>query len=104
MLAGAGVNVGVAVRVCTTVLVTVEPGAGADGVDGVEEVQATSVNGEPATRFVLARAQGKDEFRREVTAFRRGPRVVFFLVTYAASDAPARDAGRASVGSVTWAK
>src|SRR5262249_53294286 len=41
-----------------------------------------TVNGATATRFAMARGAGKDEYRREVTAFRRGPRVYFFVVTF----------------------
>jgi hypothetical protein len=66
--------------------------------------QPLTVNGAEATRFVQSRTQGKEEYRREVTAFRRGDRVYLFLVNFLASDAASRDAVRAAVGSVTWTK
>jgi predicted Zn-dependent protease len=63
-----------------------------------------TVNGVSATRCLLTRVQGKEEIHREVTAFRRGERVYFFLVVFAASDASSRDAVRVAVESVTWTK
>jgi predicted Zn-dependent protease len=66
--------------------------------------QPLSVNGAEATRFVQSRTQGKEEYRREVTAFRRGDRVYLFLVIFPASDAASRDAVRTAVASVTWTK
>jgi hypothetical protein len=63
-----------------------------------------TVNGVPATRYLLTHTQGKDEIRREVTAFRRGGRAYFFLVTFAAADAPVRDAVRTTIDSITWTK
>jgi hypothetical protein len=66
--------------------------------------QPLTVNGAEATRFVQSRTQGKEEYRREVTAFRRGDRVYLFLVIFPASDVASRDAVRTSVASVTWTK
>jgi hypothetical protein len=66
--------------------------------------EAVTVNGVDATRLVLTRQKGKTEMRREATAFRRGGRVYFFIVTFAAGDAAARDAARQSVQSVDWTK
>jgi hypothetical protein len=66
--------------------------------------QAVTVNGAAATRVVLTHSQGKDETRREVTAFRRGGRLYLFLVTFAASDPASRDAVRTSIDSITWTK
>ena len=66
--------------------------------------QPLTVNGTEATRFVQTRTQGKEEYRREVTAFRRGDRVYLFLVNFPASDAASRDAVRTAVASVTWTK
>jgi hypothetical protein len=63
-----------------------------------------TVNGVDATRYLLTRRQGKDEIRREVTAFRRGDRVYFFLVTFATTDETVRAAVRASLESITWTK
>ncbi|HEX3152777.1 MAG TPA: hypothetical protein VHR66_32190 [Gemmataceae bacterium] len=65
---------------------------------------ALVVNGESAARWSLTRMQGKDEVRREVTAFRRGDRVYFFIAAFAASDAASRDSARGAVASVTWSK
>lgn len=63
-----------------------------------------TVNGVPATRYLLTRTQGKEEIRREVTTFRRGGRWYFVLVTFAAADAPVRDAVRTTIDSITWTK
>jgi hypothetical protein len=64
--------------------------------------QAVTVNGVAAMHYSLTRRQGKDEMLREVTAFRRGGRVYFFLATFAASDESARATVRSSVESVAW--
>jgi len=66
--------------------------------------QPLTVNGAEATRLVQSRTQGKEEYRREVTAFRRGERVYLFLVNFPVSDATSRDAVRTAVASVTWTK
>jgi hypothetical protein len=66
--------------------------------------QPVTINGAAATRYVLTRKQGKDEIRREATAFRRDGRVYFFLVTFAATDGAVRDAVRTSIDSITWKK
>ena len=66
--------------------------------------QPVTFNGVAATRYVLTRREGKDEVRREATAFRRGGRAYFFLVTFAATDEAVRDAARASVNSIIWTK
>src|SRR5262249_46264967 len=64
-----------------------------------------TVNGAEATRYVQTRTQGKEEYRREVTAFRRGDhRVYLLLVIFPASDAASRDAVRTAVASVTWTR
>jgi hypothetical protein len=63
-----------------------------------------TINGEPATRYLLTRIEGKEEFQREVTAFRRGERIYFFIVAFAGVDIASRDAVRGSVGSVAWTK
>jgi hypothetical protein len=65
-------------------------------------VEPVTINGVQASRFTLVRSQGKEEVRREVTAFRRGERVYFFLVDFAATDATSRDAVRTAVNSITW--
>lgn len=64
--------------------------------------EPVSVGGADGTRYTFTRGKKKDEYRREVTAVRRGGRVLFFAVTYAASDPAHRDQARKSVESVTW--
>ena len=71
---------------------------------GQSPIEQLTVNEMQASRFVLTRTQGKEEMRREVTAFRRGERVYFFLVDFAASDAASRDVVRTAINSVTWKK
>jgi hypothetical protein len=66
--------------------------------------EAVTVNGAEATRYVLTRMVGRGEVRREATAFRRGGRVYFFIITFAYGDAASRDAARDSVKSVTWSQ
>lgn len=66
--------------------------------------QPVTINGAAATRYLLTRRQGKDEIRREATAFRRDGRVYFVLVTFAAADEAVRDAVRTSIDSITWTK
>jgi hypothetical protein len=61
-----------------------------------------TVNGTTGTRFVMTRGTGRNEFRREVTAFRRGERVYFFVVSFGAADVDHRDQVRKSVESVEW--
>jgi hypothetical protein len=63
--------------------------------------EAVTVNGVPATRYVLA-AGGKEPTRREVTVFRWGGRLFLFQITYAAADPASRDAARKAVESATW--
>lgn len=58
-------------------------------------------NGVPATRYEYASA-GKTEFRREITAFRRGDRVYLFLTTYGKNDTSSRDQVRLAIESVVW--
>ena len=77
---------------------------GAERWTAQSPVEQISVNDAPASRFVLSRTQGKEEIRREVTAFRRAERVYFFMVDFAASDAASRDAVRTAIASVTWKK
>lgn len=62
------------------------------------------INAADAAQFVQARMQGKEEVRREATAFRRGDRVYFFVLTYSAAEPEVRDAVRSTVESITWAK
>lgn len=66
--------------------------------------EPVSINGADATRFLLTRKTGKSEIHREVTAFRRGGRIYFFIITFATSDSASRDAARQSVQSATWSK
>jgi hypothetical protein len=62
------------------------------------------VNGAEATRYLLSQRAGKNEHLRETTAFRRGGRVYFFIVSFAATDPGSRDTGRKSIESVSWTK
>jgi hypothetical protein len=64
--------------------------------------EPVSINGVDATRITLTRKTDKGEVRREATAFRRGGRVYYFIITFAANDVAARDAARQSVQSVNW--
>jgi hypothetical protein len=71
--------------------------------------EPVTINGTEAARLVLTRMdrgdksrKGRGEIRREATAFRRGGRVFFFIITFPAGDGLARDAARQSVESVTW--
>jgi len=67
--------------------------------------EPVTINGAEAMRIVLTRTdKGKKEVRREATAFRRGGRIYFFMITFASGDGLARDAARQSVESVTWIK
>jgi hypothetical protein len=77
---------------------------GADKWPPQAPVEPVTINETQASRFVLTRTQGKQEMRREVTAFRRGERVYFFLVDFAATDGGSRDAVRTAINSVTWKK
>jgi hypothetical protein len=63
-----------------------------------------TVNTATAKRFLMSAGKGKDEVQREATAFRRGGRVYFFLVSFPASEPDRRDQGRKSVESVTFTK
>lgn len=67
---------------------------------GVAEPAA--VGGTAGSRYSFARGKKKSEYRREVTAVRRGGRVLFFVVTFGASDPAHRDQARKSVESATW--
>jgi hypothetical protein len=75
---------------------------GPDVWSGQSPAERVTVNGVDASRLVLSRAKGKEEARREVTAFRRGKRTYLFLLDFTASDAVARDAGRAAINSIVW--
>jgi hypothetical protein len=66
--------------------------------------EPVTINGEAATRYVLSRQAGKSELRREATAFRRGGRVYFFIVTFPANDPAVRDAARQCVLSAAWSR
>ena len=66
--------------------------------------ESVQINGADATRFVLTRPDKKGEVRREATAFRRPGRAYYFILTFAAGDAGARDAARQCIQSVTWSK
>jgi hypothetical protein len=66
--------------------------------------QPLELNGAPATRYTFTRGTGRTEVTREVVAFRRGPRVYLFAVTFPASDPEARDQLRRAVQNVIWKK
>jgi hypothetical protein len=61
-----------------------------------------TINGTPARRILLTRNTKTGELHREATAFRREGRTYFFIITFPANDAAARDAARQSVQSVNW--
>ncbi len=65
-------------------------------------IEPVSINGAPASRFVLTLPRGKEEIRREVTAFRRDNRVYLFLVDFSATDGASRDAVRTAIDSIKW--
>jgi len=62
------------------------------------------VNGAEAHRYLLSQTTGKSEYLRETTAFRRGERVYFFVISFAATDPGSRDQVRKSIESVTWTR
>jgi hypothetical protein len=64
--------------------------------------EPVTVNGSAGTRYVMARGAGKNEFHREATAFRRGGRVYFFIITFGVADPDRRDQARKSVESAVW--
>jgi hypothetical protein len=64
--------------------------------------QPVTVNGTAGTRYMMTRGTGKNEFRREATAFRRGGRVYFFIITFGVADPDRRDQARKSVESAVW--
>jgi hypothetical protein len=66
--------------------------------------ETITVNGAEAQRYLLSLQTGKTEHLRETTAFRRGGRVYFFIVSFAANDPGSRDRVRKSIESVTWSK
>ncbi|HEX3151823.1 MAG TPA: hypothetical protein VHR66_27370 [Gemmataceae bacterium] len=81
-----------------------ENGPGNDQWTSLPPSKAIIVNGAEAIRFAQSRMQGKNEIRREVTAFRRGARVYFFVLAFPSADADVGDAARKTVESVTWTK
>jgi hypothetical protein len=63
------------------------------------------VRGVDAVRVrLVGHPSGKEEFTREVTAFRRGERVYFFTGKFASSDAEARRQIRRAVESIIWTR
>lgn len=64
--------------------------------------EPVTVNGTAGTRYVMTRGTGKNEFRREATAFRRGGRAYFFIITFGAADPDRRDQAHKSVESAVW--
>lgn len=80
----------------------IEHRIGAAGWTLKPPAETISINGVEATRHTMARQEKRAEMRREATAFRRGGRVYFFIVTFASGDSAARDAARQSVLSVNW--
>ena len=67
-------------------------------------VQAIEIGGIRGERLSLTSGVGKDEVAREVSAVRRGGKVFFFLVSFAARDEDHRDHTRKCIESVTWTK
>jgi len=80
----------------------IEHRIGAAGWTLKPPAETVSINGVEAARYTLTRQEKRAEMRREATAFRRGGRVYFFIITFAAGDSAARDAARQSVLSVNW--
>jgi hypothetical protein len=80
----------------------IEHRIGAAGWTIKSPTETVSINGVEAIRVTLTRQEKRAEMHREATAFRRGGRVYFFIVTFAAGDSAARDAARQSVLSVNW--
>jgi hypothetical protein len=66
--------------------------------------ETITVNGAEAKRYLLSQQSGKTGHLRETTAFRRGDRVYFFIISFAATDLGSRDQVRRSIESVTWTK
>ena len=67
-------------------------------------VRTVTINGAEATQFGQSRVKGGDEFRRHVTAFRRGGRVYFFVIRHTAADPDAPEVVRPTIDSITWTK
>jgi len=61
------------------------------------------IRGVDAVRITLVgHPSGREEYTREVTAFRRGERVYFFTGNFASSDNEARRQIRRAVDSINW--
>lgn len=65
---------------------------------------AATINSAPATHYLLSQKEGTVEHLRDVTAFRRGGRVYFFMISYGADDPGSSDPARKSIDSITWTK
>jgi hypothetical protein len=81
-----------------------EHGTGGETWGPRPPVRTVTINGAAATRFGQTRAPGSEEFRRDVTAFRRGHLVYFFVLRHAAADPDIPEAVRSTVDSITWTK
>ena len=66
--------------------------------------ESITVNGTAAFRFQLSHRTGENEDLRETTAFRRGGRVYFFIVSFVSGDHNSLNIGRKSIETVTWQK
>ena len=75
---------------------------GKDKWDVKPAAEPVKVNGVAGTRYTMTRGSGKNEYRREATAFRRNERVYFFIVTFGAADPEHRDHARRSIESISW--
>ena len=81
-----------------------ERGSGSEAWAPRPPIRTVTINGAEATQFGQSRVKGTDELRRAVTAFRRGPRVYYFVVRHTAADPNVADAVRTTIDSITWAK
>jgi predicted Zn-dependent protease len=67
-------------------------------------VKTITINGAEAVQFGQTRVKETAELRRDVTAFRRGARVYYFVLRSTPADPDARDAIRTTLESITWTK
>jgi hypothetical protein len=68
----------------------------------VQPAEDFTINEASAARISYSKLVGKEEFMREVVAFRRGERVYFFKCYYARRDAASRRALRGCVETIVW--
>ena len=66
--------------------------------------KSVTINGVEATHFGQTRTKGSDELRRDVTAFRRGNRVYFFVLRHTAANGDVAETVRSTIESISWTK